>query len=337
VSVRRALVVAPACLLVFAAAARAGAGRPTGCAERASREPKNRRAHWHTDIDPNLYVNSLDTMVTYDNQLNQRDYDDGYEPDAYKPFLAALATHGTWADTARLGRVWFPSPSETGTSFVPYATNGHWAFTDYGWTWISDWSWGWAPFHYGRWAVLPGRGWCWIPGTLWGPAWVAWRSGRNYVAWAPLPPEGMSIGRPLGPRSPWSMARAQTFGTKNIELVPRRVLPSLFARTTALSNPRAIALGAFTVETNAGPTRLPCCLEGAPRPLADFAPELAPRSAIHPYSGVALESRPWVQHRFVTQTPICRWSADDDRDAGPCVVATSNSSGPPTPAPTPEP
>jgi hypothetical protein len=298
VTVRRAFIVAPACLLGFVSVAPA--------------------ADWHTDIDPNLYVNSLDTMVTYDDQLNQRDYDDGYEAGAYKSFQAALAPHGTWADTTRLGRVWFPSASETGASFVPYATNGHWAFTDYGWTWISGWSWGWAPFHYGRWAVLPGRGWCWIPGTLWGPSWVAWRAGRNYVAWAPLPPEGMSIGRPLGPRSPWSMARAETFGTSHVELVPRRVLPSLFARTTALSNPRAIALGPFTIEINAGPTRLRCCLGRDERPLDELPPDLAPRAAIHPYSGAALESRPWVQQRFVAQTPICRWSADDDRDAGPC-------------------
>jgi hypothetical protein len=299
---------------------------PAGCIAGASREAPPR---WQADIDPNLYVNSLDTMVTYDNQLNQRDYDDGYEPEAYKQFESALAPHGTWADTARLGRVWFPSPSETGATFIPYATNGHWAFTDYGWTWISDWSWGWAPFHYGRWAVLPGRGWCWIPGTLWGPAWVSWRTGRNYVAWAPLPPEGMSIGRPLGPRSPWSMARARTFGTSHVELVPRRVLPSLFPRTNALSNRRAIVVGAFTVEVNAGPPVRPRCLGRAAPHLA----ELAPRPTIPPSSGVALDARPWVQHRFVAQTPLCRWSADDHRDAGPCVVAASISSGSPTPPP----
>jgi hypothetical protein len=132
----------------------------------------------------------------------------------------------------------------------------------------------------------------------------------------------MSLGRPLGLRSPWSMARAQTFGTDHVELVPRRVVPSLFSRTNALSNPRAVALGPYTVEINAGPARLPCCLERAPRRLVELAPDAAPRAAIRPYSGAALESRPWVQHHFVAQTPLCRWPADDDRDAGPCVVAS---------------
>jgi hypothetical protein len=328
-----ALLAASVCALTLAAVSRAAGGRPPGCAERTSHDARNGGAQWHTDIDPNLYVNSLDTMVTYDDQLNQRDYDDGYEADAYKAFEAVLAPHGKWANTVRLGRVWFPSTTETGSSFVPYSTQGRWVLTEYGWTWISDWSWGWAPFHYGRWAVLPGRGWCWVPGTLWGPAWVAWRTGLNYIAWAPLPPEGMSIGRPLGPRSPWSMTRAQTFGTDHVEYVPRRFLPSVFARTTALSNPKAISLGPYTVEINAGPTHLPCCIDKAPRRLAEFAPDLAPNGAIHPYSGSALESRPWVQQHFVAQTPICRWPSGEDHDVGPCVVATSTANRPQMPVP----
>ena len=27
-----------------------------------------------------------------------------------------------------------------------------------------------------------------MPGTVWGPGWVAWRTGDAYVGWAPLPP-----------------------------------------------------------------------------------------------------------------------------------------------------
>src|SRR5260370_41512622 len=95
-----------------------------------------------------------------------------------------------------------PSTAIVGADFSPYASGGHWALTEYGWTWISDWDWGWAPFHYGRWAALGSRGWCWIPGTLWGPAWVSGRWGGGYVGWAPLPPRRVWVGRGGGPPTP---------------------------------------------------------------------------------------------------------------------------------------
>ena len=28
-----------------------------------------------------------------------------------------------------------------------------------------------------------------MPGTVWGPAWVTFRSAPDYIGWAPLPPE----------------------------------------------------------------------------------------------------------------------------------------------------
>jgi hypothetical protein len=34
-------------------------------------------------------------------------------------------------------------------------------------------------------------GWIWVPGDEWGPAWVDWRSGDDYVGWAPLPPDDL--------------------------------------------------------------------------------------------------------------------------------------------------
>jgi hypothetical protein len=272
------------------------------------------------DIDPNLYVNSLGTMVTYDDLVNERDYDDGWAPDAWKPFEAALAPHGTWADTRELGRVWFPSPAETGPTFVPYSAHGRWALTDAGWTWLSDRPWGWAVFHYGRWAVLPGRGWCWVPGTRWSPAWVAWRTNRNYVAWAPLPPRGIGLGRPLGPRSPWSMTGAATLGARDAALVPRRVLPSLFVHTTTVTNPRDLRVGADTLRFNAGPTLRRRARE-VPR-LAAIAPDAAPRDAIRPAPSARQDARPWVQQGFTQQTPLCRWRPDAS-DTGPCFVVSA--------------
>ena len=70
----------------------------------------------------------------------------------------------------------------------PY-TNGRWAYTDAGWTWVSEEPFGWATYHYGRWTRLRDVGWVWVPGEEWAPAWVSWRSGDNNVGWAPLPPE----------------------------------------------------------------------------------------------------------------------------------------------------
>jgi hypothetical protein len=69
---------------------------------------------------------------------------------------------------------------------------GHWVYTDDGWTWVSEGdevAWGETCYHYGRWFDDPDYGWAWVPGTVWSPAWVAWREGDGYSAWAPLPPE----------------------------------------------------------------------------------------------------------------------------------------------------
>jgi hypothetical protein len=107
-------------------------------------------------------------------------------------FDETLSPYGDWTDVDGT-RVWRPSASVVGDDFQPYATNGQWVSSDYGWYFQSDYSWGWAPFHYGRWALDPNQGWIWIPGTVWAPAWVDWRSGGGYIGWAPLPPIGWSV------------------------------------------------------------------------------------------------------------------------------------------------
>jgi hypothetical protein len=107
-------------------------------------------------------------------------------------FDDALSPYGDWTDVDGT-RVWHPAASAVGEDFQPYATNGQWVSSDYGWYFQSDYPWGWAPFHYGRWALDPNYGWIWIPGTVWAPAWVDWRSGGGYIGWAPLPPIGWSV------------------------------------------------------------------------------------------------------------------------------------------------
>src|SRR5882724_6137051 len=106
----------------------------------------------------------------------------------YSTFYTKLEPHGAWLETADYGYVWQPREAESSRSWRPY-TNGRWAYTDAGWTWISEEPFGWATYHYGRWTRLRGIGWVWVPGQQWAPAWVSWRKSNDYVGWAPLPPE----------------------------------------------------------------------------------------------------------------------------------------------------
>jgi hypothetical protein len=101
-------------------------------------------------------------------------------------FHDALAPYGNWVNHRTYGQVWYPR--NVARNWRPY-TDGYWAHThDYGWLWVSNEPWGWAPFHYGRWAWDNWYGWVWVPGRTWAPAWVFWRSGGGYAAWAPMPP-----------------------------------------------------------------------------------------------------------------------------------------------------
>jgi hypothetical protein len=93
-------------------------------------------------------------------------------------FYDELSPYGNWVSYNNYGFVWIP---EAGLDFYPYSSNGKWVFTDTGWTWYSGYNWGWAPFHYGRWLYDNSYGWMWVPDTEWGPAWVTWRSGGDYL------------------------------------------------------------------------------------------------------------------------------------------------------------
>jgi len=120
-------------------------------------------------------------------------------------FYDRLAPYGTWRWTPEYGRVWVPSG--VSAEWRPYS-DGRWALTDWGWTYVSDWPWAWAGYHYGRWSFAGGFGWYWIPGRFWGPAWVSWRYSPGWVAWAPLGPRGWY----WGVRSPaWVVVRDAHF------------------------------------------------------------------------------------------------------------------------------
>jgi Family of unknown function (DUF6600) len=104
-------------------------------------------------------------------------------------FYDNLSPHGNWIDVAGYGYCFQPSVAVDNVDWRPYA-DGYWAYTDVGWTWVSYEDFGWATYHYGRWANLADYGWVWVPGYEWGPAWVSWRTGGDYIGWAPLPPVG---------------------------------------------------------------------------------------------------------------------------------------------------
>lgn len=107
---------------------------------------------------------------------------------SYGTFYRKLEPYGAWRETSDYGYVWQPREAEESRNWRPY-TDGHWVYTDAGWTWVSDESFGWATYHYGRWVRLRRIGWVWVPGEEWAPAWVSWRTSKDYVGWAPLPPE----------------------------------------------------------------------------------------------------------------------------------------------------
>jgi hypothetical protein len=106
----------------------------------------------------------------------------------YGMFYEKLDPYGEWRETSAYGYVWQPREAETSADWRPY-TEGRWVYSDAGWTWVSDEKFGWATYHYGRWVRLHRVGWVWVPGEEWAPAWVSWRTNKEYVGWAPLPPE----------------------------------------------------------------------------------------------------------------------------------------------------
>ena len=100
-------------------------------------------------------------------------------------FYDSLSPSGEWVDVGDYGPCW--RPNNVDADWTPY-TDGYWAYTDAGWTWVSYEDFGGIVYHYGRWMRVEGEGWCWVPGYEWAPAWVSWRSSDDYVGWAPLPP-----------------------------------------------------------------------------------------------------------------------------------------------------
>lgn len=101
-------------------------------------------------------------------------------------FHNSLSPYGNWVSIGSYGPCW--RPANLASDWQPYFNEGYWAYTSYGWTWVSLNPWGEIVFHYGSWYYDPFYGWVWAPGYIWGPAWVTWMHRDGYIGWAPLPP-----------------------------------------------------------------------------------------------------------------------------------------------------
>ena len=171
----------------------------------------------------------------------------------FSTFHDNLSAYGRWVNHAGYGQIWICNEA----GFRPYYSGGHWAYTEYGWTWVSDYPWGWAPFHYGRWAHENDYGWFWVPGYEWGPAWVNWRTGGDYYGWSPLSP-GVRIGVSFGmnvPAERWVFVphRYITSPSINRHYVNNRRNVTIIRNTTVINNTHVTNVSNRHVTYFAGP------------------------------------------------------------------------------------
>jgi Family of unknown function (DUF6600) len=170
---------------------------------------------------------------------------------SFQVFYSSLAPYGEWVTVSDYGMCWRPVGVPVG--WRPYA-DGHWIWTEYGWTWVSDYDWGWAPFHYGRWAFDPQFGWIWIPGYVWAPAWVEWRWGGGYAGWAPMPPGfHFRVDVVVGPDyndfgvgvGGWNFIHADEMGRPRYGYVGREAVPRVIGNTRNVTRFRFTSNGVY--------------------------------------------------------------------------------------------
>ena len=153
-------------------------------------------------------------------------------------FYSNLSPYGSWTVSSSYGRVWQPSVYAVGWN--PYY-DGHWVYADVGWTWVSDYPWGDVCYHYGTWDFDPGMGWVWVPGDVWAPSWVVFRTGPDYIGWAPVSPR-FSIGASFGDvdESRFVFVSAGNFLAPSVRsyAVPVRQTRVIFQQTRIINNIR---------------------------------------------------------------------------------------------------
>ena len=179
-------------------------------------------------------------------------YEEPYQNVDYDVFYSTLSPYGRWVNYPGYGQVWICSDN----GFRPYYSGGHWAYTTYGWTWVSNYNWGWAPFHYGRWGYDAFYGWFWVPGNQWAPAWVGWRNGGGYYGWAPLGP-GMHVNTGMTynniPANNWTFVPQSHISNTNINnyYINNSQNTTIINNTTVINNTNSYGGTRFV----AGPTK----------------------------------------------------------------------------------
>ena len=83
-----------------------------------------------------MYGNDYNDNYSQNDNNYQGDEEPLIQPDqdvTFDQFQSDLSPYGRWIDYPSYGRVWICNVN----GFRPYQTGGHWAYTHYGWTWVS--------------------------------------------------------------------------------------------------------------------------------------------------------------------------------------------------------
>ncbi len=249
-------------------------------------------------------------------------------------FRVALEPYGAWRHNRRFGDVWVPA--SRARDWRPY-TVGHWVYTDdYGWYWVAhdqEADWGWITYHYGRWYRDADYGWFWIPNDVWGPAWVDWRYGDQYVGWAPEPPDEVVVEVQDEPAY-WCFVGAGDLIAPSIATV---LLPfdrrAEFFRRTALVNRPVTMRGPdrhFAVNPGIPPGNI-AAIRGRPLPTYQVRPRVLAGTAGLP-GAVQVHAADLRRDREGGNWPAAR-----ERVATRDIIRSSNTVRPSRAAPQPQP
>jgi hypothetical protein len=249
-------------------------------------------------------------------------------------FHVALDPYGGWRHHRRFGDVWVPANRVR--DWRPY-TVGHWVYTDdYGWYWVADdqeADWGWITYHYGRWYRDADHGWFWIPNDVWGPAWVDWRYGDQYVGWAPEPPDEVVVEVQDEPAY-WCFVGAGDLIAPSIATV---LLPfdrrAEFFRRTALVNRPVMMRGPdrhFAVNPGIAPGNI-AAIRGRPLPTYQVRPRVLAGTAALP-GAVQVRAADLRRDREGGNRPAAR-----ERVAMRDIIRSSSTVRPTRAAPQPQP
>ena len=123
-----------------------------------------------------------------------------------------LRYYGQWHWIEPHGWAWRPTAVSEWQPFV----NGHWVWSQYGWTWVDYDPWGWATAHYGYWMHDFAMGWVWIPDYTWSPAQVDWMMYDDWACWSPVPPTGIRFKEPWEGENAWVSVPVRRFKDPNV-------------------------------------------------------------------------------------------------------------------------